>query len=82
MTEDEGGLVTGAEAARMLGVDPATVSRWSSDSLRPELRKLTSVGRAGNYKMFRRSDVLALIAARESQLKALQARYGDRPAAH
>jgi DNA-binding transcriptional MerR regulator len=53
-------LITGAEAARLLGVDPATVSRWSSDDLVPEARKLTAVTRVGRYKMFRRKDVLAL----------------------
>jgi DNA-binding transcriptional MerR regulator len=53
-------LITGAEAARLLGVDPTTVSRWSSEDLLPETRKLSHVARVGNYKMFRRKDVLAL----------------------
>lgn len=50
-------LISGADAARILGVDPATVSRWSSPDLKPEARKLTPVGRVGGYKLFRRTDV-------------------------
>jgi DNA-binding transcriptional MerR regulator len=53
-------LITGAEAARLLGVDPATVSRWSSEDLVPEARKLTAVTRVGRYKMFKRRDIEAL----------------------
>jgi hypothetical protein len=60
--DENSDLITGAAAAAILGVDPSTVSRWSSDSLQPEARKLTPVVRAGGYKFFRRSDVEALAA--------------------
>lgn len=50
-------LISTADAARILGVDRATVSRWSSEDLLPEARKLDAVGRVGGYKVFRRADV-------------------------
>jgi hypothetical protein len=58
-------LVTGVEAAEILGVDPSTVSRWSDDRLKPEVRKLTAVSRLRGergYKLFRRTDVDRLAA--------------------
>lgn len=63
-------LVTGAEAARILGVDPATVSRWSSENLRPDARQLEPVGRIGQYKVFARRDVERLRDARAAKRKA------------
>lgn len=58
-------LIGQTEAAEILGVDPATVSRWSSELLKPEARKLQVVhrlpGKTG-AKLFRRSDVEALAA--------------------
>lgn len=53
-------LVTGVEAAEILGVDQSTVSRWSDERLSAEHRKLTPVGRLRGergYKLFRRADV-------------------------
>ena len=50
-------LISTADAARILGVDRATVSRWSSEDLLPAARKLDAVGRVGGYKVFRRADV-------------------------
>lgn len=52
--------VSQTEAAEILGIDDATVSRWSSDDLKPEARKLTVVRRFGYTKIFRRADVEAL----------------------
>lgn len=53
-------LVTGVEAAEILGVDPSTISRWSDERLQPGARKLTPVrqlrGKTGS-KLFLRSDV-------------------------
>jgi predicted DNA-binding transcriptional regulator AlpA len=53
-------LITTTEAAQILGVDRATVSRWSSAKLLPEARKLTPAARIGGYAAFRRADVEAL----------------------
>lgn len=53
-------LVTGVEAAEILGVDQSTVSRWSDERLQPEARKLTPYARLRGergYKLFRRADV-------------------------
>jgi len=58
-------LVGSVEAAEILGVDPATVSRWSSELLKPEARKLQVAlrltGKTG-AKLFRRADVETLAA--------------------
>jgi len=58
-------LVGSVEAAEILGVDPATVSRWSDERLQPEHRRLTIAlrlpGQTG-AKLFRRSDVEKLAA--------------------
>lgn len=60
-------LISGADAAKILGVDPATVSRWSSEDLQPEARKLTPVGRIGGYKVFKRAEVEQLRVERERE---------------
>lgn len=58
-------LIGSKEAAEILGVDAATVSRWSSELLKPEARRLTVAlrlpGQTG-AKLFRRSEVEALAA--------------------
>lgn len=59
----ESDLVTGVEAAEILGVDDSTVSRWSDDRLQPEARKLTAVIRLRGprgIKLYRRADVETL----------------------
>jgi DNA-binding transcriptional MerR regulator len=56
---NERDLVSGVEAASILGVDPSTVSRWSDERLQPAARKLNHVTRLGKQgaKLFRRADV-------------------------
>lgn len=65
-------LVSGVQAAEILGVNDATVSRWADDRLKPEARKLTAVmrlrGRTG-AKLYRRADVEQL----RDELKAKSA---------
>ena len=56
-------LVGSVEAAEILGVDPATVSRWSDERLQPQHRRLIIALRMPGLtgaKLFRRSDVEAL----------------------
>jgi excisionase family DNA binding protein len=48
-------LLTPAEAAGMLRVDPSTVSRWHRQGLIPGLRT------PGGHRRFRESDVRALM---------------------
>jgi hypothetical protein len=56
-------LIGTAEVARLLDVDPATISRWSDERLKPEERRLHIAlrlpGKTG-AKLFRRADVEAL----------------------
>lgn len=44
-------------AARMLGVDPSTVTRWADSGLLPVARRLPS-----GYRRYRVADVAALAA--------------------
>jgi hypothetical protein len=52
--------VSQTEAAEILGVNDATVGRWSDERLAPEHRRLTVIRRFGTTKIFRRADVEAL----------------------
>lgn len=64
--------VTGVEAAEILGVHSATVSRWASDKLMPAARKLIPVrriGGPGGPMLFDRRDVLELKRKLEEERK-------------
>lgn len=58
-------LITGTEAAEILGIDRSTLTRWSDPKLSPEHRRIEpvmSVGRGNKYgpKLYKRADVEAL----------------------
>jgi excisionase family DNA binding protein len=56
MVSDPDDLLTTAEAARLLQVQPKTVRRWADHG------SLKCVRTPGNQRRFRRSDVDALLA--------------------
>lgn len=57
---DPNALLTTAQAAKLLGVDPSTLRRWGA-SQRPELAGLTPVRLGPRVLRWRRSDVLAWV---------------------
>ncbi|SDU42145.1 MerR family transcriptional regulator [Jiangella alkaliphila] len=69
-------LITSTQAAEILGVDRATVSRWSDDRLKPEARKLHVAkqlpGQSG-ARLFDVNDVHALRARLDAEKAAAAA---------
>lgn len=53
-------FLSSAEACALLGIDRSTLSRWSSEGLRPDARKLTPALRLPKATLFHRADVEAL----------------------
>lgn len=61
VVEDTTDLITTAEAGELLGKSVATINRWADDGVLPHARKLSGLRGA---RLFRRSDVLALLAVK------------------
>lgn len=58
-------LITGTEAAEILGIDRSTLTRWSDPKLSPQHRRIEpvmAIGRGNKYgpKLYDRADVEAL----------------------
>jgi excisionase family DNA binding protein len=53
-------LLTPGEVAKLMRVDPKTVTRWAADG------KLSSIRTPGGHRRFRESDVRALLAGEQA----------------